>query len=119
MCIIKCLSLRKRFASDYVISVFRVAVVSTLLEKFKKFYESFSKNLKLGVHEDSTNRAKIAKLLRYYTTKSGEEMTSLDDYVSRMKEDQPGIYYASGNSKKELQKSPFLERLKKRGFEVV
>jgi len=88
-------------------------------EKFKKFYESFAKNLKLGVHEDSTNRTKIAKLLRYNTTKSGDEMASLDDYISRMKEDQPGIYYASGNSKVELDKSPFLERLRKRGYEVV
>merc|ERR1711865_124236 len=88
-------------------------------EKFKKFYEAFAKNLKLGVHEDSTNRTKIAKLLRYNTTKSGDEMASLDDYISRMKEDQPGIYYASGNSKVELDKSPFLERLRKRGYEVV
>merc|ERR1712093_235713 len=88
-------------------------------DKFKKFYEAFSKNLKLGVHEDSTNRSKIAKLLRYHTTKSGEEQTSLEEYVSRMKDDQPGIYFASGASKKELEKSPFLERLKKRGFEVI
>merc|ERR1711864_21331 len=76
-------------------------------------------NLKLGIHEDSTNRKKIAAWLRYYSSASGDEMCSLADYVSRMKENQKDIYYITGESKDVVGTSSFVERLKKRGFEVI
>merc|ERR1712073_274655 len=88
-------------------------------DNFKKFYEQFSKNLKLGIHEDSTNRKKLAGYLRYYTSASGDDLCSLGDYVSRMKENQKDIYYITGESKEVVAASAFVERLKKRGLEVI
>ena len=90
------------------------------VEKYKAFYEAFGKNLKLGVHEDSTNRAKLTKLLRYHTSKTdADTMDSLDGYVGRMQQNQKGIYYVTGESLEVVQSSPFIERLKAKDIEVV
>merc|ERR1711936_1092548 len=88
-------------------------------DSWKKFYEQFSKNMKLGIHEDSTNRKKLAGHLRFNTSASGDEQCSLGDYVSRMKENQKDIYYITGENKEVVAQSAFVERLKKRGLEVV
>nr|ACU00686.1 heat shock protein 90 [Bursaphelenchus mucronatus] len=88
-------------------------------DNFKKFYEQFGKNIKLGIHEDSTNRKKLAEFLRYQTSTSGDETSSLQEYVSRMKENQTSIYYITGESREAVANSAFVERVKKRGFEVI
>ncbi|CAE8618782.1 unnamed protein product [Polarella glacialis] len=95
------------------------AEIAEKKDDYKKFYEQFGKCLKLGVHEDSTNRTKIAELLRFSTSKSGDELISLKEYVDRMKEGQNDIYYITGESITQVSSSPFLENLRKKGLEVL
>merc|ERR1711875_23564 len=120
---------REMLQQNKILKVIRKNLVKKVMElieeisedkdNYKKFYEQFSKNLKLGIHEDSTNRKKIAGYLRYYTSASGDEQASLTDYVSRMKENQKDIYYITGESKEVVSASSFVETLKKRGLECI
>uniref|UniRef100_A0A7N0R850 Endoplasmin homolog n=1 Tax=Kalanchoe fedtschenkoi TaxID=63787 RepID=A0A7N0R850_KALFE len=87
--------------------------------KYTKFWNEFGKSIKLGIIEDATNRNRLAKLLRFETSKSDGKLTSLDQYISRMKSGQKDIFYITGTSKEQLEKSPFLERLTKKNYEVI
>jgi len=88
-------------------------------EEYDKFWKEYSTNIKLGVIEDTSNRTRLAKLLRFYSSNSDTEQTSLADYLERMKEKQESIYFVAGTSRAEVEKSPFVERLLKKGYEVL
>jgi molecular chaperone HtpG len=88
-------------------------------EDYTKFYEQFSKNIKLGIHEDASNREKLSELLMFHSTKSGQKMVSLNDYVANMPSSQTQIYYITGESLKSVVNSPFIEKCKMRNLEVL
>ena len=120
---------RETLQQNKILKVMKKNIVKKCLEMFieiqenaedyKKFYEQFSKNLKLGIHEDTANRTKLAELLRFSTSKSGEDQISFKEYIARMKDGQQCIYYITGESKLAVAASPFLEGLRKRGLEVL
>jgi molecular chaperone HtpG len=120
---------RETLQQNKILKVIKKNIVKKCLEMFaeiqenqedyKKFYEQFSKNLKLGIHEDQANRTKLADLLRFHTSKSGEDLISFKDYIQRMKEGQKDIFYLTGESRAQVAHSPFLEALRKRGYEVL
>jgi len=120
---------REMLQQNKILKVIRKNIVKKVMDQieeicedkdnFKKFYEQFGKNLKLGIHEDSTNRKKLAGYLRFYTSASGDDFCSFADYVSRMKETQKDIYYITGESKEVVATSSFVERMKKKGLEVI
>jgi heat shock protein beta len=87
-------------------------------EDYEKFWKEYSTNIKLGTIEDPANRTRLAKLLQFYSSHD-DKMTSLSDYVKRMKPKQERIFYMAGSSKEEVQKSPFVERLLRKGYEVL
>merc|ERR1712086_673896 len=89
------------------------------VSKYETFWKSFGKYIKMGLIEDAANRTRLAKLLRYATSKSGDKEISLEDYVANMKEEQKNIYYISGEDKESLLKSPSVEKLLSKDIEII
>ncbi|XP_029457360.1 endoplasmin [Rhinatrema bivittatum] len=119
---------RETLQQHKLLKVIRKKLVRKALDMIKKiaedkfndkFWKEFGTNVKLGVIEDHSNRTRLAKLLRFQSSHHKTELTSLEQYVERMKEKQDKIYFMAGSSRKEVESSPFVERLLKKGYEVI
>lgn len=122
---------REMLQQNKIMSVIRKNLVKKCIEmfneiaedddksKFTTFYDNFQQSLKLGIHEDSTNRDKLVKLLRFYSSNHSSERVSLQDYVTNMKENQEHIYFITGESKKAVENSPFVSGIKEKGYDVL
>ncbi|XP_077090850.1 endoplasmin [Siphateles boraxobius] len=119
---------RETLQQHKLLKVIRKKLVRKTLDMIKKiaeeeyndkFWKEFGTNIKLGVIEDHSNRTRLAKLLRFQTSHSETVQSSLEQYVERMKEKQDKIFFMAGTSRKEAESSPFVERLLKKGYEVV
>uniref|UniRef100_A0A669CW83 Heat shock protein 90, beta (grp94), member 1 n=1 Tax=Oreochromis niloticus TaxID=8128 RepID=A0A669CW83_ORENI len=119
---------RETLQQHKLLKVIRKKLVRKTLDMIKKiaeeqyndkFWKEFGTNIKLGVIEDHSNRTRLAKLLRFQTSNSETDLSSLEQYVERMKEKQDKIYFMAGTSRKEAESSPFVERLLKKGYEVI
>uniref|UniRef100_H3DF20 Endoplasmin n=1 Tax=Tetraodon nigroviridis TaxID=99883 RepID=H3DF20_TETNG len=119
---------RETLQQHKLLKVIRKKLVRKTLDMIKKisteqynekFWKEFGTNIKLGVIEDHSNRTRLAKLLRFQTSHSDTVQASLEEYVERMKEKQDKIYFMAGTSRKEAESSPFVERLLKKGYEVI
>jgi heat shock protein beta len=116
---------RETLQQHKLLKVIKKKLVRKTLDMIKKidarlypsFWREFSTNIKLGCIEDAANRTRLAKLLRFRS--SAGEFVSLSDYVERMKDKQEQIFYMAGSSTKEVEESPFVERLLKKGYEVI
>ncbi|KAH9417544.1 hypothetical protein DERP_014864 [Dermatophagoides pteronyssinus] len=110
---------RETLQQHKLLKVIRKKLVRKVLDMLKKiseadyevFWREYSTNIKLGIIEDSANRARLAKLLRFLSSNSMDKMIPLSDYVKRMKEKQEHIYYIAGTSLDEVSRSPFVEPL--------
>lgn len=128
---------RETLQQSSVVKIIRKTLIKKCLEMFSdvasrgaedyaRFYDAFGKHIKLGTHSDAPNRGKLAEFLRFHSSRTyfggGAEsvnMTGLRDYITRMKEGQSGIFYITGENVQAVQKSPFLERIKCKGYEVL